>query len=132
MKAIIKVPKLESLTRTVIGRNIPENRYATYQIVPKIKKKMLKMEQHTAKNVNNSLNTKIYSNLETSGGQSSNTYLNVAHFLVNFELIRNLWQLKTAVFLQWCPICAVPLHHFNVCLRLPFSSPLILRIIRLQ
>jgi len=25
------------------------------------------------------------------------------------ELIRNLWQLKTAVFLHWCLICAVPL-----------------------
>ena len=32
------------------------------------------------KNVNNCLNTKIYSYLETSGGQSSNLYLNVAHF----------------------------------------------------
>ncbi len=26
------------------------------------------------------------------------------------ELIRNLWQLKTAVFLHWCLICAVPLN----------------------
>ncbi len=25
------------------------------------------------------------------------------------ELIRNLWQLKTAVFLHWCLLCAVPL-----------------------
>jgi hypothetical protein len=25
------------------------------------------------------------------------------------ELIRNLWQLKTAVFLLWCLICPVPL-----------------------
>ncbi len=32
------------------------------------------MEQHTLKNVNNCLNTNIYSYLETSGGQS--TYLN--------------------------------------------------------
>ncbi len=32
------------------------------------------------KNVNNSLNTNIYSYLETSGGQSSYLYLNVAHF----------------------------------------------------
>jgi hypothetical protein len=38
------------------------------------------MEQHTLKNVNNCLNTNIYSYLETSGGQSSNLYLNVAHF----------------------------------------------------
>jgi hypothetical protein len=39
------------------------------------------MEQYTLKNVNNSMNTNIYSYLETSGGQSSNTYLNVVHFL---------------------------------------------------
>jgi hypothetical protein len=26
------------------------------------------------------------------------------------ELIRNLWQLKTTVFLHWCQICAVPLN----------------------
>jgi hypothetical protein len=32
------------------------------------------------KNVNNCLNTNIYSYLETSGGQISNPYLNVAHF----------------------------------------------------
>ncbi len=39
------------------------------------------MEQGTLKNVNNSLNTKIiYSYLETSGGKSSNIYLNVVHF----------------------------------------------------
>jgi hypothetical protein len=38
------------------------------------------MEQHTLKNVNNFLNTNIYSFLETSGGQSSNLYLNVVHF----------------------------------------------------
>jgi hypothetical protein len=28
------------------------------------------------------------------------------------ELIRNLWQLKTVVFLHWCLICAVPLGYF--------------------
>ncbi len=32
------------------------------------------------KNINNCLNTNIYSYLETSGGQSSNPYLNVVHF----------------------------------------------------
>ncbi len=32
------------------------------------------------KNVTNSLNTNIYSNLKTSGGQSSNLYLYVVHF----------------------------------------------------
>jgi hypothetical protein len=32
------------------------------------------------KNVDSRLNTKIYSYLETSGGQSSNPHLNVVHF----------------------------------------------------
>jgi hypothetical protein len=35
------------------------------------------MEQRDLKNVNNYLNAIIYSPLETSGGQSSNLYLNV-------------------------------------------------------
>jgi hypothetical protein len=39
------------------------------------------MEERTLKNVNNYLSTSIYSYLETSGGQSSNLYLNVVHFL---------------------------------------------------
>jgi hypothetical protein len=38
------------------------------------------MEQHAFKNVRNCLITNIYSYLETSGGQSSNLYLNVVHF----------------------------------------------------
>jgi hypothetical protein len=38
------------------------------------------MEQCTFKNVNNYLNTKIYSYLETSCGQSCNLYLKVVHF----------------------------------------------------
>ncbi len=37
------------------------------------------MDQHGLKNVNNCLNTNIYSYLETSGGHSSNQYLNVVH-----------------------------------------------------
>jgi len=39
------------------------------------------MEQHALKNVNNCLNTNIYSYLVTSVGQSSNLYINVVHFL---------------------------------------------------
>ncbi len=39
------------------------------------------MEQHTLKNENNCLNTNNYSYFETSGGQHSNLYLNVDHFL---------------------------------------------------
>ncbi len=38
------------------------------------------MEQRAFENVNNCLNTNIYSYLDTSGGQSSNPYLNAVHF----------------------------------------------------
>ncbi len=38
------------------------------------------MEQHALKNMNNGLNTNIYSYLETYGGQSSNPYFNAIHF----------------------------------------------------
>ncbi len=41
------------------------------------------IEQLAFKNVNNYLNTNIYSYLETSGGQSSDLYLNVVHFFNN-------------------------------------------------
>jgi hypothetical protein len=38
------------------------------------------MVLHALKNVNHCLNTNIYSYLETSGGQSSNLYLNIVQF----------------------------------------------------
>jgi hypothetical protein len=38
------------------------------------------MEQRALKNVNNNLNINIYPYFETSGGQSSNIYLNVVNF----------------------------------------------------
>jgi hypothetical protein len=38
------------------------------------------MGQHALKNVNNCLNTNIYSYIETTGGQSSILNLNVVHF----------------------------------------------------
>ncbi len=41
---------------------------------------LVSMEQRTLKNVNRSLNTNIYSYSETSGGQSSSLFFNVAHF----------------------------------------------------
>jgi len=78
------------------------------------------------KNVNNCLNTKIYSYLETSGGQSYNLYLNVVHFSTPV-LIRYLWQIKTVVFLHWCLIHAVLLHFLLFlmysCLSGPWPSP---------
>jgi len=61
------------------------------------------MEQHALKNVNNCLITNNYSYLETSGGQSSNLYLNSVHFF-NTSVNLTLWQLKTAVFLHRCLI----------------------------
>jgi hypothetical protein len=41
------------------------------------------MEQYALQYVNNFLNTNIYSYLETYSCQSSNLYLNVAHFFNN-------------------------------------------------
>jgi hypothetical protein len=61
---------------------------------------------HFKKMLNHCLIANIYSYLETSGGQSSNLYLNVLHFST-LVLIRHLWQLKTVVFLPWCPIHTV-------------------------
>ncbi len=51
------------------------------------------------------LNTNIYSYLETSGGTSSDLYLNVVHFFNTS--IWNLLQLNTVVFLHWCLMHAV-------------------------
>ncbi len=70
------------------------------------------MEQQALKNVNNCFNTHIYSYLETSGGQSSNLYLNVVHFSTRM-LIRHLFLLKTVVFLHRCLIPVVLLHDIN-------------------
>ncbi len=52
------------------------------------------MEQHTFKNVNNCLNTNIYSCLEASGVQSSNPYLNVVHFFQHQSLLEICGSLK--------------------------------------
>jgi hypothetical protein len=48
-----------------------------------LRKMQLRMKQLALKNVSDCLNTNIYSYLETSGGQSSNLYLNVFHFFNN-------------------------------------------------
>ncbi len=50
-------------------------------LVKQVFKQCSLMEQHALKNVNNCLNTNIYSYLETSGGQNSDPYLNVVHCL---------------------------------------------------
>ncbi len=54
------------------------------------------MEQRALENVNSCLNTKFYSYLETSGGQSYIIYLSVVHFSTPV-VIRHLWQLKNVV-----------------------------------
>jgi hypothetical protein len=64
------------------------------------------MEQHAFKNVNNCLNTNVYSYKETSGGRSFNLNLNVVHFF-NTLIMRQLWLLMTFVFLHWCLIGTV-------------------------
>jgi hypothetical protein len=71
------------------------------------------MEEHTLNNVYNCLNTNIYSNLVTSGGQSSNLILKVVVLFSTPVLIRYQWQLKTGVFLHWCLIRAAPLLNFK-------------------
>ncbi len=68
------------------------------------------MEQRTLKNVNNYLNTNIYTYLETFGGQSYNLYLNVVHFSTP-EIFRHLWQLKNVAFLHQCQLLNVV--HFS-------------------
>ncbi len=51
------------------------------QITFKLLHKLMFLEECDLKNVNNYLNTNIYSYLEKSGSQSSNLYLNLVHFL---------------------------------------------------
>ncbi len=60
----------------------------------------LLMEQLTFKNVNNCLNTSIYSYLLTSGGQSSNLFINVIHFFntsVKLDICGNSRQLFSCI-----------------------------------
>jgi hypothetical protein len=66
---------------------------------------VLLVEQHALKDVNNCLNTKIYSYLETA-----NVYLNFVHFFNNS--VRHLWQLKTVVLLHLCLMSTVLLNGF--------------------
>jgi hypothetical protein len=61
------------LAITTTTKGLPEANTLTFYV-------HMSMEQRTLKNVNNCLNTTIYSYLETSGGQSSHLYLNVVHF----------------------------------------------------
>ncbi len=66
------------------------------------------------KNANICLNTNIYTHLETSGGQSSNLYLNVVHFL-NTSVNYTSMTAHGSFFMHWCPICAVLLCWMLLC-----------------
>ncbi len=62
------------------------------------------MEQHIFKNVNNCLNTNIYTYLETSGGQSSNPYLNAVYFFQHqsyLDICGRLRQLFSCIGAQY-------------------------------
>ncbi len=73
------------------------------------------MEQSALKNVNNNVNTNIYSYLDTSAGQSSNLYLNVVHFSTPV-FIRHMWKLKKVVFPAWVinMRCSIMAYAFKV------------------
>jgi hypothetical protein len=65
------------------------------------------------KNCKQLIECHINSDLETSGGQDSNLFLNGVNFLTPV-LIRHLWQLKTVVSLHRCLICAILLMGLKV------------------
>jgi len=71
------------------------------------------MEQSTLENVNICWNTEISFYLETSGAYNSNPYLNLFIFSTPV-LIRQLWQLKAAVYLHRCLIHAIPIQEGTV------------------
>ncbi len=87
---------------------------AVYEPIEKIQitKKMIHNHRYLRKvtvhfkNVNNCLNSNIYSYLETSGHQSFNLQLKCCSFSTPV-LIRHLLQLKTVVFLHLGLICAI-------------------------
>ncbi len=57
-----------------------QTRQAVHAIKQSIYLDVYEWNSALLKDVNNCLNNNIYSNLETSGGQSSDPYLNVIHF----------------------------------------------------
>jgi hypothetical protein len=63
------------------------------------------MEEHTLKKCKQLLEYQNEIYIETSGGQNSNLYLSIVHFSTPV-LIRQLWQLKTVVFLHSCLLFA--------------------------
>ncbi len=70
------------------------------------------MKQRTLKNVNNCLNTNIYSYLETPVIKIP-IHISLLLIISTPELIRHLWQLKTVVLLHRCLICSVLLAYYG-------------------
>ena len=68
------------------------------------------------KNVNNCLNTNIFSYLETSRGQSSNIYIQMLFIFSTPVFIRHLWQLKTVIILHRCLLHSVLFMFANITL----------------
>ncbi len=69
---------LETMKNNELVEEICKNSYDHLTTIRKVVLDI--MEQRTLSNVNNYLNTNMYSYLETSGGQSSNLYLIAVHF----------------------------------------------------
>jgi hypothetical protein len=58
-----------------LHRSLRSAQLSVVLIIVTLLNTVMPMEQRALKNVNNYLNTNIYSYLETSGGQNSNIYL---------------------------------------------------------
>jgi hypothetical protein len=72
------------------------------------------MEQPALKNVNNCLNTNIYSYLETCGGKIFSLYLNIVHFLntsVNQTFVASEDNCFPTLISNMC--CSIPVRNFS-------------------
>jgi len=72
--------RTQLLNLNILNQNVIGHSLACSDFFPGTLVSTELMDYHALKSVNNCLNTNIYSYLETSGGKSSNTYLNVVHF----------------------------------------------------
>jgi len=100
-----KILKLNSL---VIFANVKEPLACTLaKIIPAIMQQAVLMEQHTFENLNNCLNTLLL--LRDIWWSKFESILFKCSFFSTRELLRNLWELKAAVFMHWCLLRGVPL-----------------------
>jgi hypothetical protein len=68
------------------------------------------------RNVSNCLNTNICSYLRDIWGVKVLIHIKILFIFSTPELIRNLWQFKTAVSLHWCAmtVCLTPINQNNL------------------